>query len=227
MSATFDWPLLPKRRIHAVASATVVFLLATGQAAAQRGPTRVEYDVEFSTRGGIGQSGGTCRDTGTDMLKGTLVEVVPLTSLDAGEFVGHLSRTTSMNICGERMNRLNESFACNSAIVGGQYAYVRLSVEPGGQGGYLQFINDPQQRPRIPLPRPPTVQVRSVVTGSCDPVEMADLQLQYDQGSTGGSPDGQPLEMPSFPPSPSSYPKSYSPNPPQSVWTLTVFRRRP
>lgn len=187
---------------------------------------RVEYDVEFSTRGGIGQTGGSCRDAGFDKLEGTLVEVVPVTRRDVGEFVGQLSRTTSMVVCGERMNHLGEGVVCSTRIVGGQYAYVRLRVQPDSQGGYLEFINNPQERPRIPLPRPPqTVQVQSVANGTCDPMEMADQQVKYDQGSTGGTPDGQPLEIPVFPPS--SYPGVYPPRPPQSVWTLTVQRRRP
>jgi hypothetical protein len=62
-----------------------------------------------------------------------------------------------------------------------------------------------------------------------DPAELAQLQSDYDQGQTAASPNGQPLEVPGFPPLSQrpTFPLTFPPSPPKSVWTLTVTARQP
>ena len=67
--------------------------------------------------------------------------------------------------------------------------------------------------------------VSSSVTGTCDPVELAQLQTEYDLGQTAGSPSGQPIEVPGLPPS--TYPATFPADHPRSIWTLKVLARRP
>jgi hypothetical protein len=194
-------------------------------AVAQGNPGRVEYDVEFSTLGSLLDP--NCAASGTDVLVGTLTGYDSVGGRSAPKvYVGMLTRTTRINICGSRTNATTGTdVVCSMNITGDGSPEVMLTIEPGREG-YLQYISDraPYATLLATLPRQLGQHVTQV-TGTCDPAEMAQMQNEYDRGQTGGSPSGQPVEVKSLPPR--SYPFTFSPNPPVSIWTLKVFRRRP
>lgn len=190
---------------------------------AQGGRRRVEYDVEFTTTGPLLDA--NCAAAGTDILSGTLVGHEPVLPDEPNEYVGRLMRSTRITVCGSRTTTGGTEVVCSINITGGGFPAVMLTVRPGGQGGYLQYVDSVQHWAALRLPSPPQGQAHSTVTGTCDPAELADLQRGYDNGQTAGSPSGQPIEIAAFPPS--SFPATFAANPPQSIWTLTVLRRRP
>lgn len=209
--------------------AVVVALLAVAgcasllarSAGAQGARVRVEYDVEFAVQGSLLDR--NCAATGTDILVGTLVGFEPAPPDEPNEYFGTLTRFTTISHCGERMTPAGVGVACNVNIQGQGLVDVELTIEAGNRDGWLKYVNRADYGSRWP-PRPSATS-RSAVTGTCDPAEMAHMQSVYHGGSTAGSPDGQPIEVPALPPS--SYPAIFSPNPPRSIWTLTVSRRRP
>lgn len=193
-------------------------------AVAQGNPRRVEYDVEFSVTGSVLDR--NCAASGTDVLVGTLTGYEPA-GLNPNVYVGMLTRTTRINICGSRRNATTGTdVVCSMNITGDGSPEVMLTIEPGQRGGYLQYISDRATYSALlaTLPRQLGQQFTQV-TGTCDPAEMAYIQNEYDKGQTAGSPSGQPIEVPALPPP--SYPFMFPANPPVSIWTLKVFRRRP
>ena len=197
-----------------------------GTAAAQGTRTKVTYTVEFRTTGALLDA--NCTATGTDVLTGTLVGFEPAPENDDNDYVGTLTRTTRITTCGTRRNAAGEDEVCSITYVGDGFADVIFTLSEGQRGGYLQYITDRAAWARL-LPPRPSGPVNSVVTGTCDPAELAQLQNEYDEGETAGSPNGQPLEVPGFPPlSPRpSFPFAFPPTPPTSIWTLTVLDRQP
>ena len=204
---------------------TLLACLLPLTAVAQGSPRRVEYDVEFSTVGSVLDR--NCSASGTDVLVGTLTGYEPAGQDEPNVYVGMLQRTTRINICGSRRNPTTDTdVVCSMNIAGNGSPEVMLTVEPGQREGYLQYISDraPYASLLATLPRQ-LGQHFTQVTGSCDPAEMAQIQSEYDKGQTAGSPSGQPIEVPTLPPP--SYPFTFSANPPVSIWTLKVLRRRP
>lgn len=195
-------------------------------AAAQGNRTKVTYTVEFRTTGALLDR--TCTATGTDVLAGTMVGFEPPLPDDDNEYVGTLTRTTRITTCGVRRLPDGTDVVCSIAYVGNGFADVIFTLYEGQRGGYLQYIPDRATWAAL-LPPRPTGPANSVVTGSCDPAELAHLQRAYDTGETAGSPNGHPLEVPGFPPlSPRpSFPLAFPPTPPVTIWTLTVLDRRP
>ena len=204
-------------------AATLLTSLLPVTADAQGNLKRVEYDVEFSTQGSLLDR--NCSSSGTDVLVGTLTGYEP-PGPNGPYYVGMLTRTTRINICGSRTNpTTGTDVVCSMNITGDGSPEVMLTIEPGREG-YLQYISDraPFAALLATLPRQLGQHITQV-TGTCDGAEMAQMQNEYDKGQTGGSPSGQPIEVKSLPPS--SYPTTFSPNPPVSIWTLKVLRRRP
>jgi hypothetical protein len=196
------------------------WLVAVPSHSAQAGRTRVEYDVEFSTLGSLLDS---CAATGTDVLTGTLVGYEPAGRNEPSEYVGTLTRFTDIATCGSRTIADGTDVVCSINIKGQGLADVELRIEAGQREGYFQYVDRADWRGTWP-PRP-SATARSTVTGTCDPAELGLLQAEYPDGQTGGSPNGQPVEVASLPPR--SYPFTFAPNPPRSIWTLKVMRRRP
>ena len=194
-------------------------------AVAQGNPVRVEYDVEFSVQGSLLDA--NCAASGTDVLRGTLTGYEPVKRHEPKVYVGMLTRTTRINICGSRTNpTTGTDVVCSMNITGDGSPEVMLTIDPDRPEGYLQYISDraPYAALLATLPRQ-LGQLISQVTGTCDGAEMAQMENEYDEGQTAGSPSGQPLKVTSFPPP--SYPFTFSPSPPVTIWTLKVLRRRP
>jgi hypothetical protein len=196
-----------------------------GTAAAQGNRTKVTYTVEFRA---TVLSAPNCPAAGTDVLTGTIVGFEPPLQDEDNEYVGTLTRTTHMTTCGVRRTAAGTDVVCSINYVGNGFADVIFTIYEGQRGGYLQYIPNRAAWAALLPPRPagPT---NSVVTGTCDPVELAQLQRDYDGGQTAASPSGQPLEVPGFPPmSPRpTFPFAFPPVPPHSVWYLTVLNRQP
>jgi hypothetical protein len=207
-------------------AAVVMASLTPRTAAAQGSRTKVTYTVEFRTTGALLDQ--NCSATGTDVLTGTIVGLEPPLPNQDNEYVGTLTRTTRITTCGTRRNAAGVDVVCSINYVGDGFADVIFTLYDGQRGGYLQYIPNRAAWASL-LPPRPAGPVTSVVTGTCDPAELAQLQTDYDQGETAGSPNGQPLEVPGFPPlSPRPpFPFAFPPTPPQSIWTLTVLDRRP
>ena len=197
-----------------------------GTAVAQGARTKVTYTVEFTVNGALLDQ--TCTAAGTDVLTGTMVGFEPPLANEDNIYVGTLTRTTRITTCGTRRNAAGEDAVCSINYVGNGFADVMFTLYEGQRGGYLQYIPNRAAYAALLPPRPagPT---NSVVTGTCDPAELAQLQGDYGEGETAGSPNGQPLEVPGFPPlSPRpAFPFAFPPTPPTSIWTLTVLDRRP
>jgi hypothetical protein len=213
--------------VFVVAAVTTVTPIVTGSfmpwsAAAQGNRTRVTYTVEFRTTGALLDQ--TCTATGTDVLVGTLAGLEPPLPDEDNEYVGTLMRTTRITTCGTRRNTAGVDVACSINYIGTGDADVKFTLYEGQRGGYLEYEADTAAYAAVWPPRP-AGPASSVVTGTCDPAELAQLQRDYDQGQTAGSPNGQPLEVPGLPPN--SFPFVFRPKPPQSIWTLTVTGRRP
>lgn len=216
-------------------TARLIFVLAVSVAAGaparlggQGSPTRVEYDVEFSVVGSLLDA--NCAASGSDVLKGTLVGFEPPPRNEPSVYVGKLLRSTGINICGSRRNATTGTdVVCSMSITGDDVVDVSLTIEPGQREGYLQYLSSvAQYRSLLALrapPQPPAPHRVPRVTGTCDPPEMAQMQSDWHLGQTGGSPSGQPIEVPSLPPA--SVPHTFAPNPPVSIWTLKVLARRP
>jgi hypothetical protein len=202
-------------------TAAVLWVVAALPLAAQGGRTRVEYDVEFSTLGTLLDR--NCTAAGDDVLVGTLVGYEPALPDDPNEYVGTLTRFTNITICGTRRSTSGTDVVCSINIKGKGLADVELRIEAGQREGYLQYVDRSDWRGTWP-PRPSATH-SSTVTGTCDPAELAQLQSDYDEGQTAGSPNGQPIEVPSLPPP--RYPFTFAHNHPRSIWTLKVLRRRP
>lgn len=188
---------------------------------AQGGRTRVEYDVEFSTLGSLLDN--TCPAGGTDILVGTLVGHEPALRDQPNEYVGTLTRFTDITTCGTRRGTNGEDAVCSINIKGQGLADVELRIEAGQREGYLQYVDRADWG--AAWPSRPSATARSTATGTCEPAELATLQTEYPLGSTAGSPNGQPVEVPSLPPA--TYPFTFAHNHPRSIWTLKVSRRRP
>jgi hypothetical protein len=194
------------------------------------GLTRVEYDVEFRVVGSLLDA--NCAASGTDVLTGTLIGFEPArpSRNDAISYVGTMVRQTSIGTCGERMDAAGVGHACNMTITGSGLAEVMLTIDAGRRDAYLEYLDNRAMYVTILSSiRQPIVPVTSTVTGTCDPAETGPMQATYHKGQTGGSPNGQPIELPGFPPlsQPITSPLVYPPNPPQSIWSLTVNARRP
>lgn len=194
-------------------------------AAAQGNRTKVTYTVEFRTTGALLDQ--NCTAAGTDVLTGTIVGFEPPLRGEDNEYVGTLTRTTRITTCGTRRDVAGEDHICSINYVGNGFPDVMFTLYEGG-GGYLEYITN-RARWATQLPPRPTGRVNSVVTGTCDPAELAQLQTEYDQGQTAGSPNGQPLEVPGFLPLSLRplFPLTFAAKPPESIWTLTVLDRRP
>lgn len=197
-----------------------------GTAAAQGNRTKVTYTVEFRTTGALLDA--NCTATGTDVLAGTIVGFEPPLPDEDNEYVGTLARTTRITTCGTRRNAAGIDVVCSINYVGNGFADVLFTLHEGQRGAYLQYIPNRAAWSAL-LPPRPAGPANSVVTGTCDPAELAQLQSDYDGGQTAGSPNGQPLEVSGFPPlrPRPTFPFAFPPIPPQSIWTLTVLDRQP
>ena len=221
------------RRCELALACSIMSLVAVGTASlapstatAQGNRTKVTYTVEFRTTGALLDA--NCTATGTDILTGTMVGYEPPLPDEDNEYVGTLTRTTRITTCGTRRNAAGVDAVCSISYVGNGFADVMFTLYEGQRGGYLEYIPNRATWASL-LPPRPAGPANSAVTGSCDPTELAQLQSDYDQGQTAGSPNGQPLEVPGFPPlTPRpTFPLSFPSAPPQSIWTMTVIDRRP
>ena len=70
---------------------------------------------------------------------------------------------------------------CSINYVGDGFADVMFTLSEGQRGGYLQYITDRAAWARL-LPPRPSGPVNSVVTGTCDPAELAQLQTSTTRG---------------------------------------------
>ena len=109
--------------------------LSPATAAGQGGRTKVSYDVELSTRGSLLDP--NCTATGTDVLTGTLVGMEPALPDEDNEYVGTLTRSTRISICGSRRNAAGIDFVCNMSITGNGFPDVMLTIYADGRGGWL------------------------------------------------------------------------------------------
>lgn len=219
------WRLMTVTRSILPLAVVATSVLTPNAAAAQGNRTQVTYTVEFRL---TVVNDPNCPAAGTDILTGKIVGFEPPLPDDDNEFVGRLTRTTRMTTCGVRRDAAGLDHHCSINYVGDGFADVIFTVYEGQRGGYLQYLTDTTSWVTL-LPPRPAGPVRSVVTGTCDPAELVELQNEYDGGQTAGSPNGQPLEVPGFPPlSPRpTFPIVFPPKPPVSVWTLTVTDRQP
>lgn len=197
-------------------------LQGEGVAPAAGGRTRVTYTVEFSTDGSLDKT--FCVGSGTDVLSGTLVGYEPPLPDEDNEYVGTLRRTTRLTSCDVRRNAAGDDVVCTNNYIGSGLADVKFTLYEGQRGGYLEYVEDRAAWAALWPPRPGG-SAASAVTGDCDPAERAQLQSEYDEGQTAGSPNGQPLEVPGL--WPGSFPVTFPPKPPQSIWTLKVIDRQP
>jgi hypothetical protein len=195
----------------------------TPKVAAQPAKIKVSYDVELSTLGSL-LDNTHCPGAGTDVLTGTLVGMEPADPTDDNEYVGTLTRSTRITTCDSRRTAAGLDVVCSMSFTGDGFADVSLTVYFDGRGGWLQYLTDRTQWAHL-LPPAPVGPVNSVVNGTCDPAEMAQLQNDYPGGQTAGSPSGQPIEVIAMPTS--GFPKTIPAKPPESIWTLKVLARRP
>jgi hypothetical protein len=207
-------------------AAVALASLSPTTVAAQGNRTKVTYTVEFRTTGALLDR--NCTATGTDVLTGTIVGYEPALPNEDNEYVGTLTRTTRITTCGSRRNAAGVDAVCSINYVGNGFADVMFTLHEGKRGAYLEYIPNRAEWAAL-LPPLPAGPVNSVVTGTCDPAELAQLQSEYAEGQTAGSPNGQPLEVSGFPPLSSrpTFPLTFPPTPPRSIWTLTVLDRRP
>ena len=225
LNGGIGWRFVTAGGIALALAVAATALLTPNVAAAQGNRTKVTYTVEFKL---TVVNDPNCPSAGTDILTGKLVGFEPPDSTEDNEFVGTLTRTTRMTTCGVRRDAAGLDHHCSINYVGDGFADVIFTVYEGERGGYLQYLTDTTGWGSL-LPPRPSGPVRSQVTGTCEPAELAQLENEYDQGQTAGSPSGQPLEVPGFPPlSPRpTFPIVFPPKPPVSVWTLTVTDRQP
>jgi hypothetical protein len=192
-------------------------LLDPGPASAQSGQVQVSYDVVFSTTGAhlSGPAGVCTSSAGKDQLSGTIVGEEPAPAHEDIIYKGRLIRDTDVTFCyvGTNPSKPDEHFTCSVNVKGRAEVPVEFKLYADNRGGYLQ-AQDTAVRV-----------LSSSVTGNCDPPEMAEWQRDYGLGSTAGSPDGQPVEVPVMPRA--LFPKTFPPDPPKSIWTLTVLSRQP
>jgi hypothetical protein len=207
-------------------AAVVTSSFMPSTAAAQQNLTKVTYTVELRTTGELLDP--TCEGSGTDVLTGTLVGDEPARRGEDNVYVGQLTRTTRITTCGTRRDADDIDHVCSITYVGNGFADVMLTVYEGQRGGYLQYIEDRTYFAAV-LGPPRVGVVNSQVTGTCDPAELAVLQDEYDEGQTAGSPSGQPLEISGWPTldRQPTFPLEFPPDPPISIWTLTLLDRDP
>ena len=193
---------------------------------------KVSYEVEFSTTGG--RLDNNCQASGTDVLRGTMtgmeLAAAPRTPAELAEaeepteYVGMLVRNTQISICGSRRDAQGIDHVCGINIMGADVVDVKLTIEPGQRGGYLEYLDDRAAYAQWLPPLPG--RGASTVTGTCEAAEMAHMRNVWTDGQTAGSPNGQPIEVRSLPPA-GAYPVTFQANPPISIWTLKVVRRVP
>jgi hypothetical protein len=198
-----------------------LLFLAPAEAFSQ-GRRQVSYEVEFSVRGSLLDA--NCSAGGTDVLAGVITGYEPASSIEPNVYVGTLTRFTEITTCGSRRNPAGEDAVCSINIRGNGDVDIQLTIESDQRGGWLQYLTNRTAWEKWLSPQPPA-RGNSRVTGTCEPAELAHLQNTYDSGETAGSPSGQPIEISQFPPT--AYPHTYQPNPPVSIWSLKVLRRRP
>ena len=206
-------------RTTLLSSILVLGVLALGAwtTSTQGGQVQVSYDVEFSTVGSLQTGAAPCPNAaGHDKLTGTLTGREPPPAHEDNTYSGVLVRDTDLTVCDVAPNpgRPGEHMHCWMNIKGKARVPVEFQLYTDQRGGYLKA-----QDTSVTV-------LSSIVTGTCEPAEMAQLQRDYGTMSTAGSPDGQPLEVPDMPRVVSS-PRIFPANPPLSLWTLTVTGRRP
>lgn len=187
-----------------------------------QGRKRVSYDVEFSTLGSLLDR--NCSATGTDVLTGTLVGLERAGA--DNEYVGNLRRVTRLTTCGTKTKPgTSEDVVCSINYQGDDNVDVLFTVRAGGEGAWLEYITNRAAWQHL-LPPPPLQTLNNSVTGTCEPAELSQLENDYHDGQTAGSPSGQPIDILTMP---SSVPDSvtFPANPPRIIWTLKVRARRP
>jgi len=210
------------------------FMLSFGLVSvhAQKQKVQVSYDVEFSMPGTMMYAGVHCpTGVGFDKLTGTIMGLEPADAHENNVYEGILTRTTQLSFCYEAASAgaPDQFRACSVTIKGKADGWFRFELYGDKRGGYLQLIDKP-------------VKVySSSVTGTCDGAEMAEWQTKYGEMATGGSPDGQPINIVTMPRI-GPFPKVFAPlpRPTQALtgssgpsageagtWTLTVRGRRP
>jgi hypothetical protein len=171
-------------RIPSAVAAGIVLLAAplargapgTPPLSASRVPAT--YAVELWTTGPFSEAGCS---SGDDRLVGQLTGDEPATTTENVVYRGTLKRTTGVNFCHHRRLPNDEDVACSISIAGSGSFDVELTVYPEDRrGGYLEVTDAAIDSSRV--------------SGTCDAVEMADLQNDYSTGDTAGSPNGQPIE---------------------------------
>jgi hypothetical protein len=219
------WHDLPVSRGILSLAVVATVLLTPNAVAGQGNRTLVTYTVEFSL---TVVNDPNCPSAGTDVLRGTIVGYEPRLPNEDNEYVGRLTRTTRMTTCGVRRDAAGLDHHCSINYVGDGFADVIFTIYEGQRGGYLQYLTDTTSWAPLLPPRPSGPE-QSKVTGTCDPAELTQLENEYDQGQTAGSPNGQPLAVEDFPPLSlqPKFPVAFPGVPPESVWSLTLLDRKP
>ena len=189
------------RRLAAPALLLAIAAGSLGAAVLRSGATpaqRVSYDIELKSTG-IGNMLGhlstavgctvPVNPSGYDLMVGTLTGNEKPGIAEDVVYYGELTRTTRMDFCEIRSTgpREDQKADCRVTLVGSATMQVELRVVGDReQGAWLTA------KPKIGAAQ------SSVVAGTCDPPEMAQIKNDYPgPGSSSGggaSPDGQQIE---------------------------------
>jgi len=208
---------------HALVPLAGMVLIAASQVTT---PPR-RYKVELAYIGYTGLAGGPdcerlVNQQGYDSLIGTVEEANPTNDPDDDAiYKGIVRRKTAIDYCLTRPKSAatpDELVLCVLRLTGSADMKIEIKVRTdAGTGAYFQA------EPFVASPLVPS----SNATGDCTPAETDEVRRSYPGGSSGGSPDGQPLldpagtqfvlnNMPALR-------NGYSPpNPPEVTWGMRV-----
>lgn len=157
-------------------------------AAVQPLPNDSAYQVEFRYVGYTGLAEGypdcAVNPRGFDMLTGVIAGREAVAPGDDVQYRGALGRVTNIDICetrGKKGPGDDERVWCAARLTGVAGMNVELEVYgESGRGAWLKAEPDGSW-------------FTAVVQGACERADMVEWEQEYPDGSTGGSPDGQPI----------------------------------
>lgn len=189
---------MPPPRIAAIAVLVALLLAAAGGAsrpmprepgfAAQGDTVTRKYEVRLAFTGytGLAES-EDCRALvdlqGYDSLVGVVAGIEGGDPGDGVMYTGRLRRVTRMDYCLARGG--DEAKWCVVRLTGAARMLVQIEVYgEEGRGAWLKADPD-------------TVPAESIrAEGDCDPADTDEVRAGYPGGSSGGTPDGQPIAEP-------------------------------
>jgi len=159
---------------------------------------------------------------GYDSLIGTLRGKEPAGPTDDDViYTGRVRRVTRIDYCNTKPGQSADQLVwCVARLTGSATMWAELTVygDPG-RGAYLHADSGSAQNVSV--------------TGDCETSDMQEIRNSYPEGTTGGSPDGQPIAE-SSPPKfvqggiPKLRDSSYFPaREPETAWGLRVIRSVP